>query len=595
METHQQLDSTFASFALSVTFLTISMVAACSGNGSSIARPGTGGAPSSTGGTPSGTGGNLPALIDAGAIGGMQSATTAATGGVVDTGAGFGPGDGASLVDVSGYDVMVDPYGHNPLAAVVNLHGIVETQVQEVKVVVKGQGGARDFEKIYSPGQTDLHRFDTSDLTFPEAGYKVPMVGLYADQVNEVHILVSLLDQGYADITLSIETHLTNPGDAVWAPSIQVNTAIPDLMEPGWTVAEISLESDPTYWTRPIAFDEQGAIRWVLRLDLPWRETNALCRSLDGNFLTGSVDTIVEVNELGRILREIQLPGYWLHHELLQILSGHAGNILVAASKEDASTIEDRVLEVSNTSGDIVQEWDMANVLDPTRTVFVDTQGMSALPGDWIHVNGLAYSDADDSLIISGRHQGVAKVDRAGDLVWVLAPNRGWKTPQSDKLLTAVDAAGVSYPASVQNGRAAATDGSFDWPFGQHSPVLLPNHDLLLFDNGANRHFAGGCSFSRAVIYRIDEAALTVRQMGQFVLDSSKSSCFVSNTYQLPVTGNFLIQPGSLQLSSTLRSSIVTEVTTMVAGDGTVTFGNVVFDATLNMSAYSYRGHRWKF
>jgi hypothetical protein len=30
----------------------------------------------------------------------------------------------------------------------------------------------------------------------------------------------------------------------------------------------------------------------------------------------------------------------------------------------------------------------------------------------------------------------------------------------------------VPYPANVQNGKVAAADGSFDWPFGQHSPVL---------------------------------------------------------------------------------------------------------------------------
>ena len=372
-------------------------------------------------------------------------------------------------------------------------------------------------------------------------------------------------------------------------------------MEPGWTVAELNLESDAINWTRPIAFDEQGAIRWALRLDLPWRETNAFYRSSDGSFLTGSVDAIVEVSELGRILRTIELPGYWFHHEMLQITHDQASSILVAASKDDSSTIEDRVLEVDKTGGGLVLEWDLAQVFDPTRTVFVDTQGMAALPGDWLHVNGVAYAEADDSLIVSGRHQGVAKIDRAANLVWLLAPHRDWKAPQSDRLLTAVDATGVAYPANVQDGRVAATDGSFDWPFGQHSPVLLSNNDLLLFDNGANRHFGGGCSSSRAVIYRVDEVAMTVRQIGQLVLDKSKSSCYVSNTYQLPVTGHILVQPGGIQQSGMSRSAYVAEVTTNVASDGSLSFGAVVFDATLDLSmlakgsAYSYRGHRWRF
>src|SRR5690606_6549928 len=128
---------------------------------------------------------------------------------------------------------------------------------------------------------------------------------------------------------------------------------------------------------------------------------------------------------------------------------------------------------------------------------------------------------------VSGRHQGVAKIRRDGTLVWLLAPHEGWQEPQSEKLLTAVDATLTPYEDAVQLGNEAAGDPAapeFDWAFGQHSPALLPNGDLLLFDNGSSRHWGRICGgFSRAVIYRIDEAAMTIRQMGQFVLDGAES------------------------------------------------------------------------
>ena len=45
---------------------------------------------------------------------------------------------------------------------------------------------------------------------------------------NSVHILVDLLDGGRVDLTLNIETHLSNPDEDPWVPSIQVHTAMAD-------------------------------------------------------------------------------------------------------------------------------------------------------------------------------------------------------------------------------------------------------------------------------------------------------------------------------------------------------------------------------
>jgi len=197
----------------------------------------------------------------------------------------------------------------------------------------------------------------------------------------------------------------------------------------------------------------------------------------------------------------------------------------------------------------------------------------------------------------------VAKIRRDGSLVWLLAPHKGWNDPQSQRLLTAVDASGTAYGDSVQLGDAAAGDPSvpdFDWPFGQHSPTLLRDGDLLLFDNGVSRHFGPPyASYSRAVIYHIDEAAMTIRQMGQLVLTRRESSYFVSDTCQLPATGNIFIQPGG----SATNPAVAKEYTVTVAADGTVSFDTLVFGAALDMSwadpsrlyVYSYRGHRWSF
>jgi arylsulfate sulfotransferase len=586
--------------------------AACSGS-SAIHASGSGGRGS--GGVAAGSGGAVGADA-AGGTGGAAKPDAAAGGDVFE--------DDAPTVTV-GYSVEVDPYGTSPLVAVVNLHGIEASKVQQVQVMVAGQNGGPDLVRTYSPTDTELAvNLDSSDVIFPEPGYHVPVLGLYADRESAVRILVDVRDQGRVDLSLSIETSLTKPGETPWVPSVQVKTAAGASMEPGWTVAEISIEPNPNppivlvEWTRTIAFDETGAIRWALRLDgLPKGETFTLRRSISGTFLTGSFDTVVEVTKLGRILRTFKLADYTLNHEIVQIGSAdnaegvpsgtkskYAGHILVLASKNEASTIQDHILELDAETGEVLDTWDLAQVLDATRMTYIDAERWDiSQNGDWLHDNGLAYSTADESIIVSGRHQGVAKIRRDGTLVWLLAPHKAWNEPQAGKLLTAVDASQTPYADAVQLGTQAAGTAStpeFDWPFGQHSPVLLPNGDLLLFDNGASRHFKGFCgSFSRAVIYRIDEAAMTVRQMGQFILSKAESACYTSNTYRLPVTGNLFIEPGF----TNGNVAVAKEVTTQVATDGTLAFDQVVFDAAIDMSVvdtsrwyvYAFRGHRWTF
>ncbi len=225
--------------------------------------------------------------------------------------------------------------------------------------------------------------------------------------------------------------------------------------------------------------------------------------------------------------------------------------------------------------------------------------------GDWLHTNGLAYSAADESIIVSGRHQGVAKIRRDGTLVWLLAPHKGWKAPQSAKLLTAVSASGAPYAESVQLGtrpQAIRRHRSSIGPLVSTRQPCCPTATCSCSTTAPAAIGGGLRSFSRAVIYRIDEAAMTVRQIAQFVLSKSESSCFVSNTHLLPVTGNIFIQPGSTYFDTSGNLAVVKEVATQIADDGTIAFDSVVFDATLDMSvaragffAYSYRGHRWTF
>ena len=457
------------------------------------------------------------------------------------------------------YDIAVDPYGTSPLVAVINLRAIEESEVRRVEVVVAGQDGAPDFLRTYVPADTKpLGPLDTSDLTFPEPGTHVPVLGLYADRKNEVRIHVDRFDRDGVDLTLQIEAPLAKPGEAAWVPSIRINSAVPELMEPGWTVAEISIEPNPSPpvvfvdWTRSIAFDERGAIRWALRLDaLPKGETFTLRRSITGNFLTGSLDTIVEVTKLGRTTRSFRLPDHTLNHEILQIgsedngegvsdgtKSGYVGNLLVLASKNGASTVEDHVLEIDAETGAVLEDWDLAQVFESDPNDLRRPGGVGPRGG------GLAPRQRA-RLLRGGRiNHRFGSPPRRGEAPSRRNPGLAARAAQGVEGAADREAAHGGEPSghAVRRSRAAwgRGRGKFDgtgvrlglWP-ALARPA--PQRRSAPVRQRRSRHWGPPyASFSRAVVYRIDEAAMTVSQVGQFVLTRAESSYFISNTHQLP-------------------------------------------------------------
>ena len=146
-------------------------------------------------------------------------------------------------------------------------------------------------------------------------------------------------------------------------------------------------------------------------------------------------------------------------------------------------------------------------------------------------MNGIDYSESDDCLIISGRNQCVVKVNRNNELVWILAPHKGWGKSGANGtgietnpyLLTAVDASGQAYSLDIQNGDNRSID--FDWSWGQHAPVVLENGNLLLFDNGFKRQYTGAEVFSRAVEYEINESNNSIREVWSYG-EVRGSECF---------------------------------------------------------------------
>lgn len=476
-----------------------------------------------------------------------------------------GCGDGPVDVDDPGLDFLTEfairpnPFGYAPLTAEVVL---TATRPIQVEVMVGRQGAAADLR----------HSFGTVSQRV-----RLPVLGLYPDAANAVTL--RFLDGNGALLGDTTHTLTTAPLLAD-LPAVTIDAATPSAMKPGMNLVSYFGHDSELTPQRPFVFDETGTIRWYLDLQRHPSLSNLFYddgveRLANGNlyFGDGSSGRIVEMDMLGRIVNEWAMPGYGFHHHVLEKPDG---NFVVTVNKHGEPTIEDYLIEIDRASGAILREWNLNQSLDNTRRAWETT--FADLDVDWFHANGVAYDPADDAIVVSGRTQGTVKLTSDNDVVWILAPHRGWGTAGdgtdlTTKLLQPLDAAGqpITDPA-VLDGTANHPD--FEWAWYQHAPELLPDGRLLLFDNGDNRNYTDQALYSRAVVYRIDPVAMTVQQVWEYgkARGDATFSRIVSDVDYHVDEGNVVFMPGAVVYEGRSYGKMI---------EADYATGAVVFEATI--------------
>jgi arylsulfate sulfotransferase len=94
---------------------------------------------------------------------------------------------------------------------------------------------------------------------------------------------------------------------------------------------------------------------------------------------------------------------------------------------------------------------------------------------------------------------------------------------------------------------------------GQHAPEILPNGNLLVFDNGASRNTDNELNYSRAVEYQINEDQKTVTQVWQYGKERGNKfySLIISDVDYLPQTKNILVTSGYIMPEADYSAKIV--------------------------------------
>ena len=207
------------------------------------------------------------------------------------------------------------------------------------------------------------------------------------------------------------------------------------------------------------------------------------------------------------------------------------GNLLVYGSVEGSRAIfegvekeshRDIVLELDAETGKELARYDLAEMLNPDRSLIVKSADEDLGKVDWAHTNGIDYDAKNKAIVVSGRHFGIVKIDeKTKQPIWWMTPHqlthksgrKGDKGDVSHLMLTAVDKNGKPYSEKVQQGIEKAKD--FKWPLKTHNVKYLGKGVYSIFDNSGNMYDKKlyTTESSVASVFKIDDKKKTVQQV----------------------------------------------------------------------------------
>jgi arylsulfate sulfotransferase len=315
-----------------------------------------------------------------------------------------------------------------------------------------------------------------------------------------------------------------------WYPQVDVVIHESDLMQSGTTFFGVNSIGDREAAGRAAYFgyNETGELVWYY--PDPEDEITSNCDlevMSDGNYLIHIENGWRVITPDNKTLLEVTADDLGvdnIHHDVTFTPEGTFIAIanVTQEMKVDwvpgdrmAPILGEMLIEV-DAGGKEIWRWNAFDYLDVDRVALEQTMGDKSL--DWLHANGIQYFEEDDSILVSFRSQSwVIKIDHAtGEVLWRLGAEGDFE------LLNRSPANKIA------------------WFSAQHAPELHSDGTILIYDNGNERAWTDE-EFSRAVMYQLDEDAMTARQIWQYETDYYTD--FVGDVDLLD-NGNILVTAG---------------------------------------------------
>lgn len=486
----------------------------------------------------------------------------------------------------------------------------------KVTLHLSGPEGERGFTVEHVA--TAAHRIPVVDMrakTNYQAWVTAPS-GTSTASSEKVNITTGTLPAGFPTITTKSDPTRMAPGVTLFT----VTSLAPPAPKPGLT---------PPLLGNLIAVDATGQVVWYHRDAEPIGDARMLPNG----------DILYEYNDMGA--REIDILGHlvheWagrlergplakdqygrtvagpnaipvdvdsMHHELIMLANGDLLTITTqlltlhgftqpqcgqAASAFNGSyqVIIDAAVEIQASTGKVVQQWPLNDVLHPqTNPADNPICGPAGIPAsayplflyqghgtlyDYTHLNALVLDRTHNALLMSIRHLDTVMAVRyhadkhgpAGQVLWRFGPRGG------DFKMT----------------------GSGLFQYHEHAIELEADGSLMMFDNGNDRPGTNPL-FSRAVRYTLDQsgprAQWTATQVWEYrpTIDGATVYAFFVGDARHLANGNVLVDAGGITPPVKNDFAQITEVVPSSTGEG----GDVVFDLRVSGAPlFVYRAER---
>lgn len=480
-------------------------------------------------------------------------------------------------------ETVVNPYGIAPLTAVIKNGGYVLKDVS-VEIVPKKDGQTISYKvsnkNLLTHGGIPIFGLYPDYLNEVKVSY-TRVYGNKEEKINETYkIFTAPLYNEVAGIDMQKSTFFTK------AEVKKLDSKFKDRLYFVNNIVEKSGVGTKVVWNNPMGgalewnyyprnfiIDTTGEVRWYM---LPSKiydlETiyqagvmMGFKQNNDGLLSFGYGQRYAKYDILGREAFNRRLPANYndFSHSMDDADNGHffiraASSNLKRLDGKHVRTVRDVIVEVDE-AGTVVDEWRLFDILDPYRDTVLKSldqgavclnidaskagQTMSAEelakldesdkfgdilgsgPGrNWVHVNSIDYDPADDSIIISSRHQSaIIKIGRDKKVKWILGASAGWKDKFKNAILTPVDNKGKKLNCN-ENGVCQNTDFDFTWT--QHTAFKIDEKskgDIIYvsaFDNGDGRGMEQpaipSMKYSRMVVYKINQKKMTVEQVWEW-------------------------------------------------------------------------------
>lgn len=379
--------------------------------------------------------------------------------------------------------LLVNPYGTNTTG----LYIYFETE----------QPVGLSYE-IHAEGYADFSRVLT---TIPSTIHEHQIIGLVPSEYNTVTLHLTD-EQGNICQSVQIEQQAPDlkQGEAFATVTVEKGSSTQLLGDTLYTMLGPQEKTTFTYQPYTIAYDTAG----IARMEIPLVEyrTERQVFVDDVMYYNISYNTIVGVNSLGKMVQRFDLNHYSMHHDFI---AGGDNDLLVLASRDDATTVEDRIVKIDLQSGKIRELVDLRELFSKyvnqlynelesnwIKGIIHWTQLKSYSTLDWIHVNSIALTEGDSLLLSSRETSTLIKLENI------------YEKPAIDYLIGSSDYwKGTGYEALL-----LTQIGDFSLHAGQHTLNILTNSSLpegqyylTMFNNNNAISWSNAYDFSQDTAY----------------------------------------------------------------------------------------------